>query len=68
MKQLFSGRTEEDAVVCVSYVIKARLWTNPYLLDSAKKECQISSRGKRRQAAAALFMTFAEKCKKKEFE
>ena len=38
MKQLFSGRrTEEDAVVCVSYVIKARLWTNPYLLDSAKK-------------------------------
>lgn len=64
MKQLFSGRrTEEDAVVCVSYVIKARLWTNPYLLDSAKKECQIS--GCREGGdSSTFFMTFAEKCKK----
>ena len=51
MKQLFSGRTEEDAVVCVSYVIKARLWTNPYLLDSAKKSAryQAGERGGKQQ-------------------
>ena len=71
MKQLFSGRrTEEDAVVCVSYVIKARLWTNPYLLDSAKKRVPDirlqGGREKGRRRQQHFFMTFAEKCKKSE--
>ena len=65
MKQLFSGRrTEEDAVVCVSYVIKARLWTNPYLLDSAKKECQISGcreGGRREGGDSSTFLWHSRK-------